>query len=374
MRALLHPKQSERLAHLRELGILDTEAESQCDEVVDLASKICDVPISLISLVDETRQWFKARVGLDAPQTDLDRSICSHVILQDDLVEISDTTQDVRTADNPLVMGEEHIRFYAGMPLISGEGLPIGTLCVLDTEPRVLTDLQRTTLRVLGMQLMRQIELRLALHQASVLRDEIDHRVKNSLQTVASVVRMYKSRVDNAVAVEALSAVERRIDAVAMLHQELYQTSQSNRVALAPYLVRVASLLEASAPSNVRLAMNVCTVQVESSTAANIGMIVSEFTANAIKHAFPGGRRGTVAITVEMSQDHSNMHVQCRDNGIGNANPAEENEVTRLGQRLMQAAALQIGAEFTLEARADGYHLNMQVPMKDAPNVELAAE
>ena len=320
MRALLHPKQSERLAHLRELGILDTEAESQFDEVVDLASKICDVPISLISLVDETRQWFKARVGLDAPQTDLDRSICSHVILQDDLVEISDTTQDVRTADNPLVMGEEHIRFYAGMPLISGEGLPIGTLCVLDTEPRVLTDLQRTTLRVLGMQLMRQIELRLALHQAAVLRDEIDHRVKNSLQTVASVVRMYKSRVDNAVA------------------------------------------------------MNVCTVQVESSTAANIGMIVSEFTANAIKHAFPGGRRGTVAITVEMSQDHSNMHVQCRDNGIGNANPAEENEVTRLGQRLMQAAALQIGAEFTLEARADGYHLNMQVPMKDAPNVELAAE
>lgn len=101
MRAQLHPKQSERLAHLRELGILDTEAESQFDEVVDLASKICDVPISLISLVDETRQWFKARVGLDAPQTDLDRSICSHVILQDDLVEICDTTLDLRTADNP---------------------------------------------------------------------------------------------------------------------------------------------------------------------------------------------------------------------------------------------------------------------------------
>ena len=115
MRAQLHPKQSERLAHLRELGILDTEAESQFDEVVDLASKICEVPISLISLVDETRQWFKARVGLDAPETDLDRSICSHVILQHDLVEIADTTRDVRTADNPLVVGDEHIRFYAGV-------------------------------------------------------------------------------------------------------------------------------------------------------------------------------------------------------------------------------------------------------------------
>ena len=374
MRAQLHPKQSERLAHLRELGILDTEAESQFDEVVDLASKICEVPISLISLVDETRQWFKARVGLDAPETDLDRSICSHVILQHDLVEIADTTRDVRTADNPLVVGDEHIRFYAGVPLLSDGGLPIGTLCVLDTEPRVLTDLQRTTLRVLGGQLMRQIELRLALHQAEGLRGEIDHRVKNSLQTVLSVVRMYKSRVDNAVAIEALSAVERRIDAVAMLHQELYQTSQSDRVALAPYLVRVASLLEASAPSNVRLDMNVCAVQVVSSTAANIGMIVSEFTANAIKHAFPDGRRGTVTISAELSADGATLQVHCRDDGIGNANPAEENEVTRLGQRLMQAAALQIGAEFTLEAQSDGYHLLMKMPMRAASSVGQAAE
>ncbi|MCR8827314.1 sensor histidine kinase [Pseudosulfitobacter koreensis] len=374
MRAKLHPRQTERLAHLRKLGILDTAAETQFDEIVDLASRICEVPVALISLVDEDRQWFKARVGTDDPQTDLDRSICSHVILQGDLVEIPDTTLDVRTADNPLVVGEDHIRFYAGMPLISDDGLPIGTLCVLDRTPRVLTDLQRTTLRVLAGQLMRQVELGLALHQAEVLRGEIDHRVKNSLQTVLSVVRMYKSRVHNDVAIEALAAVERRIDAVAMLHQELYQTSQSNLVALAPYMVRVASLLEASAPSHVRLDMNVSQVQVPSSMAANIGMIISEFTANAIKHAFPDGRRGTVAISVEQTDDQGALRVHCRDDGIGNANPAEENEVTRLGQRLMQAAALQIGADFALEARADGYHLTMLVALTNDFNAEVAAE
>lgn len=374
MRAQLHPRQSERLAHLRKLGILDTKTEQQFDEVVELAARICEVPICLISLVDENRQWFKARVGLDVAQTDLDRSICSHVILQGDLVEICDTTQDLRTADNPLVTGAEHIRFYAGVPLISDDGLPVGTLCVLDTRPRVLNELQRSALRVLGAQLMRQIELRLALRQEEVLRGEIDHRVKNSLQTVLSVVRMYKSRVDNAVAIEALSAVERRIDAVAMLHQELYQTSQSDTVALQPYLDRVATLLEASAPSNVRLDITVCQAQIVPSVAANIGMIISEFTANAIKHAFPDGRRGTVTITIDKSDEATELLVHCRDDGIGSANPAEENEVTRLGQRLMQAAAIQIGAEFSLSAQSDGYHLNLQVPLKDDLNAELAAE
>ena len=120
--------------------------------------------------------------------------------------------------------------------------------------------------------------------------------------------------------------------------------------------------------------MDVCTVQVVSSTAANIGMIVSEFTANAIKHAFPGGRRGTVTISAEMSADGTTLHVHCRDDGIGNSNPAEENEVTRLGQRLMQAAALQIGAEFTLEAQSDGYHLRMKMPVHAASSVGQAAE
>lgn len=374
MRAKLHPRQNERLAHLRKLGILNTDAETQFDEIVDLASKICDMPVAMISLVDDDRQWLKARVGVEACEIDLDRSICSHVILQGDLVEIPDTTLDVRTADNPVVVGDDHIRFYAGMPLISDDGLPIGTLCVLDRKPRVLTDLQRTTLRVLAGQLMRQVELGLALHQADVLRGEIDHRVKNSLQTVLSVVRMYKSRVHNDVAIEALAAVERRIDAVAMLHQELYQTSQSNLVALAPYMVRVASLLEASAPSHVRLNMDVSQVQVVSSMAANIGMIISEFTANAIKHAFPDGRRGTVFISVEETEDLAALLVHCRDDGIGNANPAEENEVTQLGQRLMQAAALQIGADFALEAKPDGYHLNMRVALTDDLSAGVAAE
>ena len=153
--------ESERLAALRQYQVLDTDAEDDFNEIVQLASKICDTPISLISLIDSERQWFKARVGLDVAETSRDLAFCGHALQQDSILIIPDTSKDERFSDNPLVTGDPNIGFYAGMPLTTEDGYTIGTLCVIDKKPRTLSDVQLLTLKTLGKQVVKMLDLRL---------------------------------------------------------------------------------------------------------------------------------------------------------------------------------------------------------------------
>lgn len=136
----------ERLAALREMLILDTPPEERFDKVVQFAAQEFEVPIALISLIDENRQWIKARVGLDVCETGRDISFCGHAILQEDIFIITDSRADERFADNPLVVNEPHVIFYAGAPLRMPSGHVIGTLCLIDQQPR---DLDATELAIL---------------------------------------------------------------------------------------------------------------------------------------------------------------------------------------------------------------------------------
>jgi hypothetical protein len=163
MKASSHPRQEARLAALRGYNILDTPREADFDEIVALASQICEAPISVVNLVDAERQWFKAEVGLGVRETPIETSICAHAILEEAFVEIPDTLQDQRMRGNALCDGEPGLRFYAGAQLQTPDGLPLGTLCVLDYKPRTLTPLQRNAIIVLGRQVMAQLDLRLAL-------------------------------------------------------------------------------------------------------------------------------------------------------------------------------------------------------------------
>ena len=150
-----------RLSALRELNILDTEAEKEFDELTALAAQICSVPIALISLVDERRQWLKSRVGLNLSETSRDVAFCAHAILQpDNLMEVPDTQLDERFSCNPLVLECPKIRFYAGAPLIAPSGHALGTLCVIDYVPRQLSEIQKNALAVLSRAIVQQIELR----------------------------------------------------------------------------------------------------------------------------------------------------------------------------------------------------------------------
>lgn len=125
-----------RLAALRALGVLDTAAEERFDRLTRMAKRLFRVPIALVSLVDENRQWFKSCVGLEASETSRDISFCGHAILGDDIFIIPNAVADARFADNPLVVGEPNIRFYAGCPLHAANGAKVGTLCVIDAQPR----------------------------------------------------------------------------------------------------------------------------------------------------------------------------------------------------------------------------------------------
>jgi hypothetical protein len=163
--APLHPLESERLQNLRNYSILDTPSETRFEQLTQLAAYICQTPVALISLVDNQRQWFKAKIGLDLDETPRDMGFCSHTILDFELMEISDTLSDERFKDNPLVLEYPSIRFYAGAPLISPQGLPMGALCVIDTVPRILTEDQRKMLRDLASQVIDQMELRLKVYE-----------------------------------------------------------------------------------------------------------------------------------------------------------------------------------------------------------------
>lgn len=358
MRAEIHPRQNERIAALRAYDILDTPRESDFDDIVRLASRICETPISVVNLIDTDRQWFKAEVGLGVRETPLDTSLCAHAILETDFMEIPDTLADCRMQDNALCTGDPGLRFYAGALLKTQQGLPLGTLCVLDYKPRNLIDLQREALQVLASQIMAQLDLRAAVKRQQLLRKEIDHRVKNSLASVAGMVRLQISRANDSVLRSALEAVEHRVRTISLLHEELYRTNALDEADLAHYLRTVQQMLQESAPSGVSIELDAEPVVVTSSKAAAVGVIVSEFVINAFKYAFPDGRPGKVSIS--LGGGGANIHLRCRDDGVGAENI---HTVKRgLGLRLIEAYAQQIGGEAAFNDASPGVKLNVTFP------------
>lgn len=152
--------EADRLRALRSYKILDTKPEERFDELTHLAALICGVPISLITLLDTNRQWFKSRFGLDVQETPRAQAFCTHAIMQPEMFVVPDATKDKRFAENPLVTGDPHIRFYAGAPLATRDGHLLGTLCVIDREPHTLTKAQMEALEILGRMVIANIELR----------------------------------------------------------------------------------------------------------------------------------------------------------------------------------------------------------------------
>lgn len=173
VRSADHPFEKDRIAFLNRLDLLDTDPEQIFDDFVLLAAAICNVPIAVVSLVDEERQWFKAKVGLEVDETSREVSFCSHAILQSGPMVVEDATLDPRFVDNALVVGDFHLRFYAGIP-VTVEGYPLGTLCAIDRKPVVLNEIQLNALEVLGRQLSDVLESRLMSmqHRAAILESE----------------------------------------------------------------------------------------------------------------------------------------------------------------------------------------------------------
>ena len=179
--------EKERLEELKEYSILDTLPEQEYDEITYLSSFICETPVSLVTLVDENRQWFKSNHGLDTKQSPREDSFCAHAINDtDNFLIIPDAKKDERFYDNPWVVNDPHISFYAGIPLVSSNGYPLGTLCVIDSQPRELSNEQLKALKALSNQLIKLFEKRRQSLQLETLNKELENR-NSSLNDFARV-------------------------------------------------------------------------------------------------------------------------------------------------------------------------------------------
>lgn len=212
---IIPKNESARFKALQKYEILDTFPEKEYDDITQLASEICGTPISLISLLDDKRQWFKSHFGLDASETPKEFAFCAHAINdQDNLFVIPDSRKDNRFFDNPLVTDAPNVIFYAGIPLVDSEGYPLGTLCVIDNKPNSLNDFQKRALKTLSDQVIRLLEFR---HTTTELRNRVyeseeknialerftdmaAHDIKSPLSNMVGLAQLfkkqYKSNID----------------------------------------------------------------------------------------------------------------------------------------------------------------------------------
>lgn len=362
MKAAVHPLEPARLQALRQYDILDTPFDQEYDDVVDIARRICGTPASTITLIDADRQWFKAVAGLPNLDGPLETSLCAHAILEEDFVEIGDTWADARFSDNPLCANVPGCRFYAGVVLRAENGLPIGTLCVLDFVPRSLDDLQRDTLRLLAAQVMRQFKLRAALARESLLRSEIDHRVKNSLQSVGAFVRLQR-RNPFGDGTDVLLAVERQVAAVAILHSMISEVD-GDRLDLQKFLERLMHQVAAIAPANIAVTGRFDALSGPASAATALGAIVNELVANALKHSFDDGVAGRITLTGAARGDGGYV-LTCDDDGTKLALVAaasDPNVRVGLGLRIMRAAVRTLDGTLAGGTVAGGYRSVLDFP------------
>lgn len=327
-----HPQESKRIAELARLDVLDTEDEEALDELTELASSICGTPISLISLIDTDRQWFKSRVGLDAHETPREFAFCAHAILQPDLFEVTNALEDERFHDNPLVSSDPNIRFYAGEPLVTDNGMPIGTLCVIDQKPKKLTQEQKRALKILAKQVVGQLELRInykKLKRVDLEREKIFSVIAHDLRSPFNgILGLSKMLNEKAATIERKTIQmmsEKILESSLQVFQiidELMQWTQQrlgrNQIKISPcnlaLMVKETIDLLADALKLKGLTYN---VQVGDSVevladAAIIKMILRNLISNAIKYS-----NANESIDIDATIQASEIIVSVTDKGQG---------------------------------------------------------
>jgi len=250
-----HPQEKRRLQALLDYLVLDTEAEQAFDELTQLASSICETPISLVSLIDSDRQWFKSRTGLDATETPRSLAFCAHAILEDGVFEVPDTLTDERFADNPLVTGAPNIRFYAGAPLVTSNQLPIGTLCVISDRPMKLTSHQRQALQVLARQVISQLDLRSKNRELELIGRErekilstIAHDLRGPFNFILGYAKALSTKLDSMdpsrISIMARGIWQGSLDVFQTLDELLQWSSNNQGKPPQPKATPVAELVE----------------------------------------------------------------------------------------------------------------------------------
>jgi two-component sensor histidine kinase len=284
----------QRMAAVKRYEILDTPADGSFDRVTAIAARRFGVPISIISIVDHDRIWFKSHHGLEGVrQIDRLPGLCASAILRPEPHILPDATKDVRSLANPLVAGDFGLRFYAGVPLQTSDGFNLGTLCVIDKEPRPITEDQIEDLKDLASLVMDQLEFRLSalralakadksLTQANLLAREIDHRVMNSLQFVTAMLRLQGKKASGGEAAAEIEAAANRVAAVARVHRHFHIEDDTATVPALTYLRRLCEDL--SRILGVTVEVDGENGLLPTTSIQPVGLIVNELVINAAKH------------------------------------------------------------------------------------------
>ncbi|AWB23738.1 histidine kinase [Methylobacterium currus] len=294
----------ERSAALHAYKLLDAPREQDFDDIARMASRICGTPMAVVNLVDTHRQFFLAEVGLGVRETPLETSFCGHAILEEDLLVIPDARQDPRFDGNPLVHGTAGLQFYAGAVLKTPDGQPIGTMCVLDTKPRHLSELQIDMLRFLARQAMTQMELRrsvatrdrlLAEARAAEARrrdlaHEMAHRMKNLLSMVQAVATQTLRQATSME--EGRLAISHRLTALARAQDILLQADFK----AADVCEVVAATIAPHQTSDRRIRLNGPGTLLTSQQALGLSLAVHELATNAAKYGALSNDDGTVDV------------------------------------------------------------------------------
>jgi signal transduction histidine kinase len=325
-----------RLSALRHYRVLDTAPESDFDDIAALAAQLCGTPMAAISLVDENRQWLKARVGLDIAETDRDASFCARAMAGDEVLQVPDARFDPRFSGSAAVLGEPHVVFYAGAPLVSEAGEPLGALCVFDVEPRVLTPAECNGLRTLARHVMAQLELRQyargldeaneRLRDADRVRDEFVSRVTHELRTPLTSINGYlemlsEDEVSAPTGVEFLARIRRNSDRLTALVDDMLLAARAgdDELVLHRREVDLAAMATAAVRRNVGLALSRCLdvfadaplPVLVTGDEERLGQVLERLLLNAIKFT-PRGR-----ITVRAFTRSGDAVLEVHDTGIG---------------------------------------------------------
>lgn len=349
--------ETERLAALRKYDILDTPPDGAFDRITDIAAGIFSVPISIISLVDHDRIWFKSHHGLDVQEIGRDAGLCASAIIQNDAWIVTDAKTDVRTLANPLVAGDFGLRFYVGVPLRTHDGFNLGTLCVIDREPREANKTQIAQLTDLASVVMDQMELRLsarstvtelqkAIAEKEMMAKEVDHRVKNSLQLVTALLRVQSRNVVEETSVQLLQAAN-RVSAVSRAHEHLYLTDSSGTMNCFEYLRRICNdLSDLVDGGNVVVEGN--DMQLQTKYVVPLGLIVMELVTNAFKH---GAKKVTVLLAADPSGKKT---LSVTDDGHGLPADFDPAATHGLGMKVVTSLVSTLNGDLTFGTPDDG--------------------
>lgn len=338
------PNESRRIEAVRRYDILDTPPDGSFDQITAMAAKLFSAPISIISDVDTDRIWFKSHHGLEAEQIGRDPGLCASAILEDSSYVVTNALTDARSLANPLVAGEFGLRFYVAVPLRTHDGFNLGTLCVIDTEPRTVTEDQLDYLNGLASLVMDQMELRLsarraiadlstALSRAEMMGREIDHRVMNSLQFVSGLLDMQSRGALHPEAAEQLRIAASRVTTVSKVHQHFYLDQDVDRTCALEYLKRLCVDL-GDVTGSATLTCGGRSTPIATTLIMPIGLIVNELATNAAKH-------GATRIAVQVAPSDHGVSVSVSDDGPGLPPGFDPAQQSGLGMRLIRSLVLQ---------------------------------